>query len=122
MPLDNLLESSVALIGFSEKHAWKYVHKPVNAAGWQWVGSPQWFEPSALPKDAVVLTELQTPGRTFLTGIARGPCAYIPLNAVFPYCITDERPELDPFFLRLDSAGEAILMTTLDRLQNGHVH
>lgn len=116
VPLDKLLESSVVLIDSGGKRAWKYVHKPVNVAGWQWVGSPQWFEPSALPKDVVVLTELQTPEQVFLTGVARGACAYIPLNAVFPYCITDERPQLNPFFLRLDSAGEAVLLGTLDLL------
>ena len=112
--LDELSESFVAWIGPGERHAWKYVHKPVNAAGWHWVGSPQWFEPSELPKDAVALTELRTPSRTFLTGVASGNCAFIPLNAVFPYCITDERPDIDPFVLRLDSAGEMIVILILD--------
>lgn len=112
--LDGILESSVAWVGSGEKRAWKYVHKPVNRAGWQWVGSPQWFEPSELPKDAVAFTELRTPDRTYLTGVASGGCAYVPLNAVFPFCLTDERPELDPFYLRLDSAGEAVILGIIE--------
>mgnify|MGYP000455407287 CR=1 FL=1 len=34
-------------------------------------------------------------------------------------CLTDEGPALDPFFLRLDSAGEAVLLSTLDVLLGG---
>jgi hypothetical protein len=114
VPLDELMTSFVAWVGPGEKHAWKYVHKPVNVAGWHWVGAPQWFERSELPKDVVPLIELRAHRRTFLTGIASGSCAYIPLNAIFPFCITDDRPEFDPFVLRLDSAGEEILLAILD--------
>jgi hypothetical protein len=114
VPLDELMTSFVAWVGPGEKHAWKYVHKPVNVAGWHWVGAPQWFERSELPKDVIPLIELRAHGRTFLTGIASGSCAYIPLNAIFPFCITDDRPKFDPFVLRLDSAGEEILLAILD--------
>ena len=51
--------------------------------------------------------------------VACGGCAYLPLNALYPYCLTDEGPALDPFFLRLDSAGEAVLLSTLDVLLGG---
>ena len=116
VPLDELKKSSVAWVGPGERREWKYLHRPNGTDGWYWVGSPQWFEPSALPKDSVPLTELRTPGKTFLTGIACGSCAYIPENSLFAYCLTDERPQLDPFVLRLDSAGEAVMLSTLDAL------
>ena len=113
VPLDELKRSSVAWVGPGEKRAWKYV-RTFYGAGWYCVGSPQWFDLSALPKDAVPLIELRTPGKTFLTGIACGSCAYLPLNAIFAYCLTDEGPQLDPFVLQLDSAGEAVIQATLD--------
>ena len=95
------------------------MNRPLNTAGWHWVGSPQWFDVPALPPDAVPLIELRTPERVYLTGVACGGCAYLPLNALYPYCLTDEGPALDPFFLRLDSAGEAVLLSTLDVLLGG---
>ena len=99
---------------------WTYVNRPLNTAGWHWVVSPQWFDVPALPPNAVPLIELRTPERVYLTGVACGGCAYLPLNALYPYCLTDEGPALDPFFLRLDSAGEAVLLSTLDVLLGGN--
>ena len=114
--IDELMKSSVAWVGGGESRTWKYVRRPVGSVGWYWMGSPQWFDLAALPKTAVPLTELRTTDKTFLTGVACGSCAYIPGNALFAYCLTDERPQLDPFFLRLDSAGESVMLSALDEL------
>ena len=114
--LKEILTASVAWVGPGERRAWRYRHTPVNSAGWFWLGSPQWFDMAKLPVTAVPLTEFRAPGKTCVTGVAAESCAYLPLNAIFAYCLTDDRPQLDPFFLRLDSAGEAMMLATLDLL------
>ena len=119
VPLKDILTASVAWVGPGGKREWKYVHTPNNTAGWHWEGSPQWYDESALPKDAVKLTEFRAPGKALVSGILCGSCAHIPLNMVYPHCITDDRPQLDPFCLRLDSAGEAMMLSLLDLLAGG---
>jgi len=116
VPLDELMQSSLAWVGPGEKREWKYVNRPVHVHGWNWIGSPQYLDTAKLPASAVPLTELRAPGKTFVTGVANGSCAYLPLNAIFSYCLTDERPCLDPFLLQLDSAGEAMVFATIDLL------
>lgn len=114
--LDVLMKSSLAWIGAGGTREWKYRRRPNGKAGWYWEGSPYRFDAAKLPKDARPIVELRTPEGTFTSGIVRGNVAYLPMNALFPYCVTDEKPQFVPFRLSLDSAGEAILLGTLDEL------
>ena len=109
VPLDELMSCSLAWVGKGGEKAWPYRRKPTGKAGWDWNGSPWRFDREKLPKEAKPIVELRTPERTFVTGVAVPGAVYIPYNALFPYCLTDEKPSLAPFCLSLDSVGEAIL-------------
>ena len=116
--LDELTSCSLALVGQGEEKAWHYRRKPTGKAGWTWHGSPWRFDPAKLPKGAKPILELRTPDRTFVTGVAVPGAIYLPYNALFPYCLTDEKPSLSPFALSLDSVGEAILDNVLKEQKN----
>ena len=115
VPLDELMSCSLAWVGKGGgEKSWPYRRKPTGKAGWTWHGSPWRFDPAKLPKEAKPILELRTPERTFVTGVAVPGAVYLPYNALFPYCLTDEKPSLSPFSLSLDSAGEAILGNVLN--------
>lgn len=116
VPLDELMSCSLAWVGKGGEKSWPYRRKPTGKAGWTWHGSPWRFDPAKLPKEAKPILELRTPERTFVTGIAVPGAVYLPYNALFPYCLTEEKPSLSPFALSLDSAGEAILGNVLKPL------
>ena len=88
---------------------------PTGMAGWTWHGSPWRFDPAKLPKEAKPILEVRTTDRTFVTGVAVPGAVYLPYNALFPYCLTDEKPSLSPFALSLDSAGEEVLGNVLKK-------
>ena len=113
--LDELMSCSLAWVGQGGEKAWHYRRKPTGKGGWIWHGSPWRFDTAKLPKDARPILELRTPDRTFVTGVAVPGAVYLPYNALFPYCLTDEKPSLSPFSLSLDSAGEAILDNVLKK-------
>ena len=116
VPLDELMSCSLAWVGQGGETTCLYRRKPTGKAGWTWHGSPWRFDHAKLPKDAKPILELRTPDRTFVTGVAVPGAVYLPYNALFPYCLTDEKPSLSPFSLSLDSAGEAILGNVLKTL------
>ena len=113
VPIDELMSCSLAWIGMGGEKTWHYRRKPAGKAGWAWHGSHWRFDTAKLPKGAKPILELRTPDRTFVTGVAVPGAVYLPYNALFPYCLTDEKPSLSPFALSLDSAGEAILDNVL---------
>lgn len=113
VPLDELMSCSLAWVGKGGEKSWPYRRKPTGKAGWTWHGSPWRFDPAKLPKEAKPIFELRTTDRTFVTGVAVPGAVYLPYNALFPYCLTDEKPSLSPFALSLDSAGEEILSRVL---------
>lgn len=104
-----LMDCSLAVVGGGEERVWKYLRKPTGSAGWFWHGSHWTFDATRIPKDVEPFVELRSPKNTWLVGVRRGGVTYLPLNALFAYCLTEEGPSFDPFVLRLDSAGEEIL-------------
>lgn len=108
---------ALAWTGTAARGVWPYRRTPSAAAGWVWKGSPFFFEAAEVPAGAKPVLELRSPEKTVVYGVAwpaQTPrFAYLPTTAFFPYVLTDERPMLDPFTLRLDACGEAVLGETL---------
>ena len=114
VPLDEILSCSLAWVGPGGERVWPYRRKPNGRAGWTWHGSPWRCDRAKLPSDVKPILEFRAPGgRTFTTGVIALGAVYLPYNALFPYCLTDEKPSFAPFSLSLDSAGEAILRAVL---------
>ena len=113
-PLGEMLSCSLAWTGPGGEKEWRYRRAPSGHAGWYWHGSPWRFDAAKLPPEARAIIEFRAPGRTFTTGIAVPGAVYIPFNAIFPYCLTDETPSFEPFRLSLDSAGETVMRRIID--------
>ena len=115
VPMDEFRQCSLVWVGPGGRRSWSYRRKPEGKAGWTWCGSPWRFDPEKLPKDAKPILEMHSPTASFVTGVAVPGAVYLPNNALFPYCLTDEKPSMSPFALSLDSAGEAILGAVLSQ-------
>ena len=109
VPMDEFRQCSLVWVGLGDRRSWSYQRKPEGKAGWTWCGSPWRFNPEKLPKDAKPILEMHSPTASFVTGVAVPGAVYLPHNALFPYCLTGDKPSLSPFTLSLDSAGEEIL-------------
>lgn len=117
--LDELMGSRLALkkAGGGEKE-WGWKRRPNGKAGWMWDGSRNWWDAGALPRGAEGVVELRTGGGAKYTmGVVEGRVAYLPTCAIFPYVLTEEKPEISAAGLRLDSAGEEIVGEILKRLE-----
>jgi len=111
--LDVLLKSSFAWTGPGERKVWGWQRRPTGTAGWFWEGSPFVFDVAKLPEGVASVAEIRSPEGVFAMAV-RTPCAvYLPVCALFPYCLTGERPQLVPFRLALDSAGDTVMLNVL---------
>lgn len=113
-------ELAGAALAWTGEDAVEYGYKriPTGMAGWYWTGARWAFDLERLPGDAAAVVEFRTRRGTWATGAVwpKGDArvAWMPANAFFPYALTRERPEVRPFRLRLDSAGEAFLKRAVE--------
>lgn len=118
-PLPVLMKSTYRWLADGSVTEWSYRREPAHPTGWMWSASPFWFDEARFPSDAIRLAELVTPGefankdprKIVAVAIpAKNPTfVYLPNNLIFPYMMTDEKPQLKPLALRLDSVGEKVL-------------
>jgi len=111
--LDVLLKSAFAWTGPGERKVWNWRRRPTGTAGWFWEGSPFVFDAAKLPPEAEPVAEIRSPEGVFTMALRTPRAVYLPVCALFPYCLTEERPQLVPFRLALDSAGETVLLNVL---------
>lgn len=111
--LDVLLKSSFAWTGPGERKVWAWRRRPTGSAGWFWQGSPHVFDVTKLPPEAKPVAEIRSPEGVVAMAVQTPRAVYLPVCALFPYCLTEEKPQLVPFRLALDSAGETMLLNVL---------
>lgn len=125
-PLPVLMKSAFRWKAGDRPAEWKYHREPKYPVGWMWSPSPFWFDSEKFPVDAIRLAELVTPAdiakeSTVKVIAAAAPAknptfAYVANNLLFPYMLTDEKPQIQPLTLRLDSVGERVFGDVLKLL------
>ena len=117
LPIEELLQSQVQLVGADAKASWSFVRSPQTPAGWQVPQSRYYFGDSDALK---ALVELRAGERALIVGAAwprTDPRAvFLPTYALWPHLLTPDATIERVDEPRLDGAGAAILQQALDAL------
>lgn len=115
-PVEKTLEQVIAWEASGEpKVQWRFTRPLKGKAGWSWPRNPGYFESDE--RDAFkIFLRVAGPEGTFEIGAASDSVVYLPNYAVFPYVLTEEKPELAPLKIELDATGNFLLDKSLRKL------
>ena len=123
VPPDCVLNSSMTVETAEGPRTWTFRRDVALCAGWMSENSRHWFDLKTLPtgtaKEIVRMNSVVRNVETNLTVGVVAPAekptfAYLPNSIVFPYILTDEKPQLSPYNWTLDSAGEAAVVRAVE--------
>ncbi|MBR0192748.1 MAG: hypothetical protein IJQ31_11870 [Thermoguttaceae bacterium] len=114
VPLEQILDAG---IGIPREKSWKFQRVPAGKAGWFWP-SGRTFVKADAPEEIRPAVEFLFPdGRRSVIGFTAPKFGFVPTYALSPYYFTEEKPVFWPLDLKLDSAGEEILLELIRRLE-----
>ncbi len=94
------------------------IRRPKNG-GWSAYNSTKYFERLSKDVEPVIVSEAPCGKRVIGVVCRKDGTAFLPSNIMLPYVLTDEKPQLDPLVLSLDSAGSSILDETVSMMCSG---
>jgi len=115
VPLERILDSAIGIQGGK---SWKFQRRPAGSAGWIWP-SGRTFVKEGAPEEIQPAVEFIFPdGSRRAIGFTAPKFGFVPTYALAPYTLTLETPDFWPLDLKLDSAGETILLELVERTNN----